>query len=398
MKFLIKNTVIFLLVFIMLNLLIYMLNTGHKINYYVGNFSIDEKLDTKGGNDYYFNIKSEKQKFNFRINHNYNKAKKVIKKLHFKEIDSYKCFLPVFIDGKLHTDIICIKDGIIYYASSLNNEKINNEFKKYGYQKNIYKDEEKEITLSNTETLYKDNIPTNNYLALESYKGLTLFNGKESNVKLFKNDVYKKPISIFTDKYYIVADYNSEYTFKNFYVVNIVNGNKTDIRSYDEISFDSYIMGAVDNDVYLFDKDAEKQYKISIKYESVEEVGNKNNIKYYNGSWNTISLNDALNEKKFTTNENIEKYEKVDKTDKYYYLYKKSDDKYIVYRADIENIKLKTYLFETTDINSIIYLKNQIYFKNNNDFCYFSKKGIRKVLTQKELEFNNDISLGAYEK
>ena len=241
-------------------------------------------------------------------------------------------------------------------------------------------------------------MPENNYIAVENYKGLTLFNSKESNVKIFDKDIYKKPISVFTDKYYVVADYNAEYSFKNFYVANIINGQITNIRSYDEISFDSYIEGVVDGDVYLFDKDAQKQYKISLEYESVEKVGDKDNIKYYDGKWKTITLSEALNEKKFTTYHETKGYEKTDKIDRYYYFYKKVNNKYLVYRSDKQNKKLKTYLFETSDINSVVYLKDRIYFRNGINFNYYGKNGVRKILSNTELEFNSDISLGAYAK
>ncbi len=399
MKFLLRSLFIFVITFIILNFAIFFFNTGHTVNYNIGNFNIKETLNTKDDNNYYFSIKGEKLKINFQINENYNKAEKIIKKIYYKKIDSYKCFLPIFKDNKILTDIMCLKEDTIYYAHDLKDTNIFNTFKKYGYNPNIYKDTASEVTISNTQILYKDNLPENDYVALESYKGLTLFNSKESNVKIFDNDVYKKPISLFTDKYYVVADYNSEYSFKNFYVVNIINGQKTNIRSYDDISFDSYIEGAVNDEIYLFDKDANKQYKISIKYENVEEVGNKDNIKYYNGKWSTITLSEALNEKKFENyHTNIKGYDKADKFGNYYYLYKKENNKYTVYRADKQNKKLKTYLFETNDLNSIIYLKDRIYFRSNNDFCYYSNNGVRRILTNTELEFNDDISLGVYEK
>lgn len=397
MKFLFKNLLIFLSIYIVLSYTLFLFDQGHTTNYNIGNFNIKETFKSKD-NNYYFDIKSDKLKINFQINQNYRKNEKVLKKIKYKKIDSYECILPIFKNNKIITDVMCLKDGIIYYAHDLNNENINNEFKKYGYDKNIYIDKGTKVEVSNNQSLYKENLLENNYLAIETYKGLTLFNGKESTIKIFENDVYKKPISIFTGKYYIVADYSSQYTFKNFYVVNIINGEKINIRSYDEISFDSYIMGSVDKDIYLFDKDAQKEYKISIEYENVEEVGNKNNIKYYNGEWTTITLNEALNEKKFSSHPNVDGYEKVDKINNYYYYYKKEDNKYQVFQADVQNKKLKTYLFETTDLNSIIYLKNAIYFRNGKDFCYYSNNGVRKVLTDTELEFNNDISLGVYEK
>ena len=399
MKFLLKSLIIILITFFVLKYAIFLFNTGHTVNYNVGNYNIKESLNTNHNDEYYFTIKNEKTKITFRVNKNYSKSEKIIKKIYNKKIDSYSCYMPIFKNNEILTDIMCLKDNTIYYAHDLNNTNIKEYFKKYGYTPKKYIDTSSKVTISNTQTLYKDNIPENDYIAIETYKGLTFFNGKESGVKLFENDIYKKPISIFTGKYYVVADYNSEYTFKNFYVVNIINGQKTNIRSYDDISFDSYIQGAVDNEVYLFDKESKKQYKISIKDETVEEIGNKDSIKYYNGKWNKMTLSDALNEKKFEKYyTNIKDYDKVDKVNNNYYLYKKNGNNYSAYRLDKNNKKIRTYLFETTDLNSIIYLKDKIYFRNENNFCYYASSGTRKVITNTELEFNSDISLGVYEK
>ena len=49
------------------------------------------------------------------------------------------------------------------------------------------------------------------------------------------------------------------------------------------------------------------------------------------------------------------------------------DDKYLVYRADIQNPKIKTYLFTTTDLNSVMYLNDYIYFKNDTLLTYNTK-------------------------
>lgn len=234
---------------------------------------------------------------------------------------------------------------------------------------------------------------------METYKGLNLFNGNENSVKIFENDVYTKPISFFTDKYYIVADYTQTYTFKNFYVINIINGKKINIRSYDDISFDSYIEGAIGTDVYLFDRENNKQYKISIEDESVQEFHDKNNLQTYNGKWQDMTLSEAINGVKFNNyyTEDIKGYDKVDKINNYYYMYQKENNHYKVYRADIQNKKIKTYLFNTTNLDSIIYLEDAIYYQNGNTFYYYTNNGERKVITNTELEFNNDISFGVYQ-
>ncbi len=403
MKYLFKTLIIFTVIFFALKCLLYLFDTGHKITYNIGNFKINETLDTKDNNNYYFELNHENFKINFQINKDYKKAEKVISKIIYKKIDGYQCILPIFKNNTILTDVMCLKNNEITYASNLNNEKINSylkTLKKYGYNQNDYKDNASEIKLSNTQSIYQDNFLENHYIAMETYKGLNLFNGNTNNVKIFENDVYTKPLSFFTDKYYIVADYTQNYSFKIFHVINIINGKQIDIRSYDEISFDSYIEGAIGTDIYLFDKENSKQYKISIEDESVEEFHDKDHLQTYNGKWENMSLSDAINGKLFNNyyTDDIKGYDKVDKVGNYYYLYQKENNHYKVYRADTQNKKIKTYLFDTTDINSIIYLDDTIYYQNGNTFYYHTNYGERKVITNTELEFNDDLSFGVYKK
>lgn len=402
MKYLFKTLIIFTVVFFALKFILFIFNDGHTINYNIGNFKVKEILTTKD-NNYYFELNHEKFKINFQITQNYNKAEKVLNKIEYKQIDGYECILPIFKNGQILTDVMCLKDNNIKYASDINNQNIKSYLKtleKYGYNQKNYKDTATSIKLSNTQTIYKDNFLENHYIAMETYKGLNLFNGNKNNVQIFEEDVYKKPISYFTDKYYIVADYTDNYTFKIFHVVNIINGNKIDIRSYDDISFDSYIEGAINDDVYLFDKDANKQYKISIKNENVEEFNDKNNLQTYNGKWEKMTLAEALDEKKFNNyyTTDIKGYDKVDKVGNYYYIYEKKDNYYNVYRADKQNKNIKTYLFKTTNLNSIIYIDNIVYYLNGTTFYYYSNYGSRKIITNTELEFNSDLSFGVYKK
>ncbi len=402
MKYLFKTLVIFLFTFLVLKFLIFFFNTGHEISYSVGNFSVEEKLSVKD-NEYYFNLTHEDFKMSFDINQNYNKDDKVISKVLYKKVDDYYCVLPIFKNGEILTDVMCLKDNVITYAHDIKNDNVNKyvrSLKKYGYDSSKYLDKASPVSLSNTQILYEDNILENNYVALESYKGLNLFNGRQSSVKIFDDDIYKKPISYFTGKYYIVADYTENYTFKIFHVVNIVNGSKFDIRSYDDISFDSYIEGSVDDDIYLFDKDANVQYKISLKNESVEKFHDKDNLKTYNGKWEDMSLNDAINGKKFNNyySNDIKGFDKVDKVGNYYYLYRKNGSYYDVYYCNKNNKNIRTYLFKTSNIDSVIYFDDVIYYQKDNMIYYYSNYGSRRVLSYSEFEFNSDLSFGVYKK
>ncbi len=409
MKYLLKTLSILIAVLLALKLGQYLLDDGHKLKYSVGNFKVDETLKVKSLNktdNYYFEIEHEKFKINFQIFENHNKSEKLISQIKYLDAGEYQCILPIFKGSKILTDIMCQKGNIIYLAHDLDNKKVNEfavSLKKQGYEMNDYQDTTEPRKLSNTQVLYENNLIDNHYIAMETYKGLTLFGGTIETVKLFDNDVYKKPVSIFTDKYYIVADYNNEYTFKKFYIVNLINGNIKEIRSYNEISFDSVVQGVVDDDVYIFDKDAEIQYKLSLKYENVEQVASKTEIKDYHGQWDTMTLSQALDGKTFNPyyTDTINGYDKVDKLGKdtgYYYLYKKQDNDYLVYRTDVQNPEKITYLFTTTALNSVIYLKDYIYFVNGTTLYYYGQQGIRQVVQNSELEFNDDISFGVYQK
>ena len=395
MKFLLKVLGCLLIIFFALKFVIHLLDKGHIETYNSGNFNIVENYTAKD-NNYKFNIKNDKFKLTFDVTYDYNKGSNIITKIHHKKINNYECILPIFKGNKILTDIMCKQNNTVYYGNNIDNEISDfiKEMEKYGYQLSNFKDKAKKTKLSVNTAVYKNNILENHYLALENYKGLVLYNTKEMTVPLFENDIYTKPISTFTDKYYIVADYNNEYSFKIFKVVNIINGNEKEIRSYDEISFDSYIMGIINNEIYLFDKDAKVQYKINIEKETVTKM---EDIKYYDGKWHIMSLKDALNEKKFDNNKvTVNNYEKAVKIGKYYYLYEKTGDNYNVYKAYNKQNNQRIFLFKTSDINSIIYLENYIYFKNGNTFYYWSNNGVKKVLENSELEFNNDLSLGVF--
>ena len=395
MKYLLKVLLCLLFLFFALKFIIHVLDDGHTDTYNDGNFNIVENY-TADDNNYQFNLKNNKFSLTFDVTADYNKASNIITKIHHKKINNYECVLPIFKDGKILTDIMCKQDKTVYYGADISNKITTfiKDMNEYGYKLENFQDKAKKTSLSATEAIYEDNILENHYLALENYKGLTLYNAEEMNVPLFDNDVYTKQVSVFTDKYYVVADYDTEYSFKIFKVVNIINGNEKEIRSYDEISFDSYIQGVVDNEIYLFDKDAKVQYKINIEDETVTKL---DNIQYYDGSWHEMSLKDALDEKKFDNYKvQIDGYEKALKIGKYYYLYEKNGDNYNVYKAYNKKVKQRIFLFETSDINSIIYLQNYIYFKNGNTFYYWSNSGIKKVIENTELEFNNDLSFGAF--
>lgn len=422
MKYLFKTLIILLVILFGLKFFIHLFDKGHEVSYSSGNFKVKEILKTNslyGEDDYYFEVSHEKFKINFQVPINYNKAEKIISTIKYEKISNMYCVMPIFKGNKVLTDIMCIDvqgkknkskftEMKFYHDLSSDKKKSLSKFvkslEKYGYNADDYEDNASSHKLSNTIILFDDNIVENHYVAMENYKGISLYNSKQVNVKLFDNDVYKKPVKIFSDKYYIVADYNEEYSFKNFYVVNLINGKVSKIRSYDDLSFDIIVQGFVNDDIYFFDKDLETQYKISLKHETVEKVSDKDNLKYYNGKWSTMTLNEAASGKKFDkyyadAPNGFVKADCVDDKVGYCYFYKKQNGNlYDVYRADVQNKNMITYLFTTSDMDSVIYLNDYIYFLNGSGVYYYHDKGVRQVLENKELEFNDDLSFGVYIK
>ena len=387
-------------------MLMHIFDKGHNISYSVGNFTVKEKLKVNGFNNtdaYYFVINSGGFKINFQLLKSYNKDEKIIKKIKYIKTNKYQCILPIYKNGDINSDVMCLSGNTIMYAHDIDDEDVSafqKSLKEFGYDASIYEDKASSKKISGTVSVSFDNVKDNNYIAVESYKGITLIGSKARDIKIFDNDVYKKPVSIFTDKYYVVADYNSQYTFKIFYIVNLVNGNIKEIRSYDDISFDTVMQGVVNGEVYFFDKDSLTQYKINIDDEVIKKVRTKDNLLDYTGfKWGTMTLASAIDGKifdnyKYKDMVGYEKVQKIGKKYGYYYLYKKVDNGYAVYRADILNKKLHTYLFTTTDISSVMFRGSDVYFVNGNNLYYYSDTGVKKVVTDTEIEFNDDIDFG----
>jgi len=394
MKYLLKSLIFVILLFFGLKIIFYLLNHEHQVKYTIGNFDIDEHFTLKDGkHSYFYEVKNEDFEITFELNENLRKKTKTIEKVEYLEKEN--CILPIFKSKKIVYDVMCKNEDTVYYNYYLNN---NLTIENSNYDQNKFKDTSK-YTKYEVNKIYNENIPENHYLFVENYKGIVLINNEISSIKLFENDVYKKEIHTVVDKYYLVANYNEELTFKSFYLVNLINGKQREIRSITPISFDSYIQGVLDGKVYLYDLDNQVQYKIDIETELVTKIASNNNIKYYDGKWKTMTLKEAMDKKTFNlySTDEFNNYEKADKLDDYY-VYEKSGNYYNVYLINKENLKQRTFLFQTTDINSVTYFDEYIYFLKDNIYYYYSINGIKKVAENEEKIFNETIKFGVYEK
>ena len=92
-------------------------------------------------NNYYFEIATDNNKFNFQIYSDLNRKKSVITNIKYYKNDIYECILPIFKDAIL-TDVMCMNNNIMYYyhdiksispgvdtfVASINNYDVNKEY------------------------------------------------------------------------------------------------------------------------------------------------------------------------------------------------------------------------------------------------------------------------------
>lgn len=420
-----KNTFIFIITLLLIYLaLIYgyrFYGKGHNYEYTINNddkeLIVNETFNNDKNNpNYYITIMYDDIKFGFQTFDNFNNKSKIIKNIYTYSNDKYVCVLPSAINNKVISDILCLnKDNkYFYYYNSLKGMDkeldifVDNLSKVYNIDNWIDNSDKYD---NSGITVYNDNIKNNQYIMITNYKGLFLINNKKvNNITLFTNDVYQKKLDFVYNNKYVVADYTKKYRFHEFYVIDIQNGNKDKIISNNEISFDSYIQGQIDNKIYMFDKTSKKQFEFNMNDNTIKEIGNESiGIKIYNNEtqkWENIPAMKACNEEiLFILENNVSKdgFVKIDKlgTEQYGYnfYYKKVDDKYLVYRSNVQDMYSLTYVFTTSNIDNVVYFYDSVYFIDDDYIKNYSdKSGIKKIVSYKELKFNDNLYFFIYKR
>lgn len=388
--------IILFLILIILVVILKNLFKVNSLNYVINNngnkFNIKEVYKNK---NYYIEIKTKTNIFPIRIYEDI-KNKKIIKKIYYYYDDNYECLLPI-INNKLNIDMMCYKENILYNYNDIIGENSDlDEYVKNIKEYNIeqFKNNISEYNKINTIKYYNS---IEKKVVLTTYKGLNI---SGSEVNIFNKDIYNNKISTFLDNYYIIADYNNDYEFKYFYVVNLENNELFKIKSKYIISLDSYIQGIVDKKIYLYDKDNENQYEIDINKKTIKLISNTKYIKYYsNNKWeklNKISANKEVYFNYESLNNYFTKYNQVIDSTNYYYLLKDNGKNYDLYRVDKENINIYKFISEIP--TDKIYTNNDyIYYSYDNKIYYYSDKtGLKLLLEDSELEFNNTIKYYIY--
>ena len=374
----------------------------HEVTYKIDNIEIKE--DYRGNtkeeeNNYYLELKTEKNTFYIQTYEDFKKEKRIIKQVKYYSDDNYECILPIFKKNTVLTDLICIEDGKQINYNTIQNSQITEFLNTISeYPKENYKDNLENVIMRNQTRFYPSNLPKDHYIALTYYKGLLVADETSfREIELFKKDVYTQKIKAFTNNKYLIINYNNSYDSNEFYVVNLKTRQYDTFGSNNTIKYDAYIQGTLENSVYLFDKDSKNQYQLDLKEKTITRIGNTNTgIKYYDGTWQNKNAYEAVNkELKFKEYETTDEYIMIKKIRGKNYgttIYvKEVNGVYEVYRGIRDNQNL-IYLFTTTDYKTINFLKEYIYYKDGIYIKMYSDlTGIKTIMNSSEIT-NKSVS------
>lgn len=388
------------------------LGNGHHLSYFIHannqKFEIEETYHKKSRDKiagYFLEVRVQDTLFPIVINTTTAK-KKIIEDISYFANDTYQC---IYVTGNFQLDVLCQNDQVIYpYQSIVGVDAEVDAFvvSLENYDASQFIDRKSIVKRNNGISIY-DSWVSNHIIGVEHYKGISLFDSANSfqDKKLFLNDSYQKNLDLFYQQYYLVADYNQKYEFHEFYMIHMRTKKETKIISNEAISFDSYIQGVVDNQVYLLDRTNKKQYQIHLSDKTVRKVGDVNSGVqiYQNGSWKTETMHAILKQDVYFTDsipEGIMKKEDTyyDVTSNYYYLFEAIQDGYLVYRVCKEAPSIRYYI-TTVSEKQTVYIDDYIYWKEKDKIYYYHDTiGTRVIVQMDEFAFNSNLQFGVYTK
>ena len=293
MKEKIRVITVCLLVLLSLILLSVLIRTkSYEISYNLDGYTIEEMFD-KELNTYLIRTEVDNTVYEISVQHEYLYSKKVIKRVYTSESGNNKC---IYLESdKLETYPVCnIGDETASY-SLLKSE--------VSFENFTLKDLKGNVQMYNDKFIRA--IP-NSYLIWNHY-GYDYISSKENkSINFLKNESYADVYSFKIGKYILIPNYDEEYTFTSFIVVNASNGKYSAWDTHLELSYNFYFMGEVDDIGYIVDKKSKKEYKVDVQKRKIELISGDNEGLVYDGTWSKISMTKlASNEYKFNLKSSV---------------------------------------------------------------------------------------------
>jgi len=270
---------IFLLVIIIF-IIIMFIPKNYEKTYKLEEFNIIEKYDNQK-NRYNLSISKEDNIFDYNFTNKYI-GKKIIKDIQEYSNDNTYC-IEIDIDN-YNVVPLCIKDNMHIDSSLVDDFDFNKD-------NNINSDYQTYDNINVYNLLNKD------YLIWNYHEFIYLNSDGKQNIELFNSDYYNIDLALTIKNYLVIPNYDSMYNFKELILINLDNLKKETWNLNYEISFESYILGTYENDIYIVDKKNKLEYKLDIKRREMKIVGTeeRNGIILNNGTFESISMYKLVN-------------------------------------------------------------------------------------------------------
>ncbi|HPF82550.1 MAG TPA: hypothetical protein PLV83_00040 [Bacilli bacterium] len=383
------SVLIFIIYFVIEIVFIY-LGNGHTVEYQVKDndkkFTVNEVFKSnakKDANSYSISIKNDTVQFSLLTYQNFKRSSEIVKKIKYFEDNTYKCIFIKYRDNKVLNDVLC-NDGtynIPYHNITNPSEELKKfveSLKEYGYDETKWIDNTSVNKEKYNAILYIDNLIKSHFVGLVNDSNLFRINNIDyvANTLLFEGDTIKG-VGFTKDKY-ITLDYTSAPITYNVY--SFTSSKNFKISAQQDLK-NAKVLGYYDDSIFIYDEATGKEYEIDGEKLTLQEVGdNQKTIKYYSDGWKYSNINDInINNLNFG-NEYVDDYNNPNfiKTIKrghesgYYYYINNVNGRYNVYKSNINNLNNITYILSTTDINSIRFIGNYVYYLDGDYIRYYS--------------------------
>ena len=405
MKKVIKLVLVLVGILLVFEFFFFIFKNHHEVNYTRKSDDIKYKInEVYEDGKYYLKIVNKDKVYSFEVNDNFFKRKRIVKKIYDYKGKDFFCIYPKFKDEKIKYNIVCSKNyktySYEYYKDKLG--EFTKYLKKEGFSNSSWNTKSNKQNKIDTLTIYPNRIMDDTYIYIYNYKGFYSINKKEQfDLRILKNDHYKNTLGDQVEKYYLMANYDQSHDYSEFYRINMTNNKVKKIKLKKKISTDSYINGVIDDEMYIFDRDNLKQYKINPKKKKQKEVGNKEDgvLTYKLGFERVNAYTMRDNENKFDTLDSyVSKIEKntnlrfIGKGTKSYYYQTSNNDVY--YYNSISKVKVLLFNIEISDFKVI---NDNIYFISDDSLYYYNTStDLNKIVIYSELSFNPDNRIAIY--
>ena len=384
------------LIILILPFIIKLFHNNHLIHYSISNYQIEEEFFIEEKNHFYnFIVSKNSDTYIFSINNSYSRKKKILSSIKEYSEGNVSCVVPITKKND-STNLVCVKDHKQVSNTLL---KDDNNYKKI--IENIKGFKEFEISNNSKEyeklDVYLDNIVDKEVYYIWNYKGIYILeNDKARYQKILDYDLYENIMATTVGRYYVLFDNSSVSGIEKVYYYNPDNNSLHNFKLDIKLEKDSYINGVKNNNIYVTDKRKKIQYKINIFKETIEVIGNEEDlyVAYLDGNKTLLNKSDFfMNNQIF---DNVHK--KVDNSSdciydsKYYYCLEDS----IMQKRDLKNNNMSLFLVDDYTEWSI-QSHEVLLLKEDTLYAYNDYYGLRKIVEYRELHYNysNIYKLGS---